>query len=319
MLLTAVARHAIAGSCPFTIFEASERSSGKTKLADLIGIITAGKPLARSGVSNDNEENRKNMLAIGLAADSIILFDNVKGLFKNQPLEQILTGGVFKDRALGTNTSKEVPVHTLFCMTSNNALLEEDFITRSLLCRLEPADEHPEQRTGFKYEHIEAHTLEHRGAYLTAALTILRAYVVAGRPNVQRCANRYTDWSDVVQAALVWAGGADPMATQEDLRDNASEDKSALEEMLAAWRVLFDDSKVKVRDVTNRITLPGGERLQKPLRTLCDLKDAEALTGERIGKTLKKHRGRIAGGFKLVLSDLKAGGHVKYWTVCKVG
>jgi len=299
MLLSAVARPAIAGPCPMVLFEASERSSGKTKLAELIGIITAGNSLARSGVSSDNEENRKNMLAIALAADPIVLFDNVKGLFRNQPLEQVLTGGSFKDRVLGTNTTREVEMRTIFCMTSNNALLEEDFVTRSLLCRLVPNTEHPETRSNFRYPHIEAHTAQHRSEYLSAALTMLRAYVVAGRPAVTRGMNRYPDWSELVQSTLIWAGAADPVETQAALRETASDEKGALGDMLQAWKDLFGPARVTVKELLTRARMPGGEVLLDAMTDVCQAKTSDMLTGKKLSIALMQHRDRIAGGLKL--------------------
>jgi hypothetical protein len=44
-------------------------------------------------------------------------------------------------------------------------------------------DEHPEERTGFKYPDLLGYVTSNRGELLAAVLTILRASFVAGKPD----------------------------------------------------------------------------------------------------------------------------------------
>ena len=48
-----------------------------------------------------------------------------------------------------------------------------------------------------------------------AGLTVLRAFVVAGRPGLDKLTpfGRFEDWSNLVRGALVWLGEPDPAKT----------------------------------------------------------------------------------------------------------
>ncbi len=65
---------------------------------------------------------------------------------------------------------------------------------------------------------------ENRSDYLSAALTILRAFHVAGRPD-QRISpwGSFTAWSKLVRGALVWAGLPDPIITQRRVSADGNE------------------------------------------------------------------------------------------------
>ena len=64
--------------------------------------------------------------------------------------------------------------------TGNNLRVAADMTRRVIKCRLDAGVEQPEKRA-FKFDCVQE-AREHRGALVAAALTILRAFVVAGRP-----------------------------------------------------------------------------------------------------------------------------------------
>jgi len=246
----------------------------------------------------------------------VVLFDNVKGHFRNVPLEAVLTGGSFKDRKLGSNDSCEVPVNTVFCLTSNNCQIEPDMVSRSMLCRLEPSEESPEKRTEFRYPRIEQHVLEHRADYLAAALAIVQAYFQAGCPKVKMAACRHPAWANVVQAALVWAGGADPVATQDELGAFACEEKADLGGLLKAWHGALGNTYFTVKDLVAQLT-EGNKApdLYRAFRELCEIKSPlDTVTNRQIGDLLRRYRGRVAGDYKLeAVTDAK--NKVNRWRV----
>src|SRR5262249_37202999 len=82
-----------------------------------------------------------------------------------------------------------------------------DMVRRGLVCNLETLDERPELRK------FNRNTLRQAGAnratYVAAALTIMRAYLAAGTPEVCGPFASYAEWSTMVRAPLVWLGGPD--------------------------------------------------------------------------------------------------------------
>ena len=84
--------------------------------------------------------------------------------------------------------------------------------------RLDPKVERPELQQ-FDYDPI-ADAKDNRGELVAAALTILRAYHVAGRPGRLPQLQSFAEWSDMVRSAMVWLGVEDPV---EDARNAAGE------------------------------------------------------------------------------------------------
>ena len=96
----------------------------------------------------------------------------------------------------------------LWIATGNNLVVAGDLTTRIVPCNLDPQVERPEEREFQRnlYDWIPAN----RPALIQAGLTVLRAYIVAGKPK-QPIKNfaRFEDWSRLVRSALVWLGSVD--------------------------------------------------------------------------------------------------------------
>ena len=263
-LFAVLARPAIDGPTPMTLLNASERGAGKTLLADVIGMITSGRMLPRRTAPAQKEEWDKAMLAIAIAGDPIILIDNVTTLLKSDALDAVLTGTEFRGRILGRNEELSLPVRTIFITTANNATLSADLVRRSLESRLEPQVERPEMREGFRYPNLLGHCRENRPRLLAAALMVLRAYVVAGRPSVtMRPMGSYEAWSRVVRAPLVWLGMPDPAETQDALRETADTEHEQIHDVLTAWHDTLGDRAFTAKQILDRLqedSLSGRER-----------------------------------------------------------
>jgi hypothetical protein len=79
------------------------------------------------------------------------------------------------------------------------------------VCNLETLDERPELRR------FNRNTLRQAGAnratYVAAGLTVMRAYLAAGAPEVCGPFGSYAEWSIMVRSPLVWLGEPDPIAS----------------------------------------------------------------------------------------------------------
>jgi hypothetical protein len=167
-----------------------------------------------------------------LGGDEIVLFDNLSGSVGCDVLDRALTGTVWKERILGMSKVFDGPLLTTFLGTANNAWLAHDTPRRVQMIRLHTLLEHPEERTDFQIPNILEHVREHRGAILSAALTMLRAYYVAGRPDQKLPTwGSYEAWSGIVRAAVVFAGLPDPIGAREDLR-TCNPEREALGQLL---------------------------------------------------------------------------------------
>lgn len=318
-VLTVPARPAIDGPTPMFLFDASDRGSGKTLLADLIAIIATGEAAPRRTAPKEEDEWRKALFALLSAGDGLCLIDNITTMLRSAALDTALTGTTYTDRVLGFSEQRTVPIRTVFFASANNAGISSDLVRRALTSRIEPNCEHPEERSGFKHPDIEAHVRAHRGRYLSAALTILRAYAAAGRPRVDtRTMGSFGAWSRTVRDALVWAGAADPVTTQDALRDESDIEREERRELLEAWVEVLGDSPVTVAELLDSVT-PAFPTAPKPaVRRLADALRALVSDGKldpkNVGYRLRQLRGAVYGGRRLVRGG-RAHGKVARWRV----
>ena len=80
--------------------------------------------------------------------------------------------------------------------------------------------------------------LENRGAYIAAALTICRAYIIAGQPDKKKRLISFEGWSDTVRSAIAWLGMEDPCNSMERVRADDPE-RGTLAALLEAWAATF--------------------------------------------------------------------------------
>jgi hypothetical protein len=235
-MLTPIARYAFHGPSPLYLVDANVRGSGKTLLAELGSIIAYGRDIARMSNPGDDDECRKRITSLAIAGDQLVLIDNIVGRLGCASLDAALTATVWKDRILGVSRMVELPLCVTWAASGNNVMLAADTTRRTLHIRLESPMENPELRTGFKHPNVTEYALQHRSRLLTAALTILRSYCVAGRPRAGLPAwGSFEGWSALVREAVVWCGQPDPAATRQELAEIADTEAAALRDLLDAW------------------------------------------------------------------------------------
>jgi putative DNA primase/helicase len=208
-------------------------------------------------------------------------------------------------------------VWTLFA-TGNNLVLFEDVTRRVLLCRLDAGEERPLSRKFVRnpFEKV----MVNRGQYIWAALTVVRAYIVAGRPGrLPGIGDPFSEWSDSVRSMLVWLGWEDPVLSMEAGRasDPVRQTAAALfQAIVNAYGVGEGNSRRSadmIRDADNGSITP---RSQLPLkREFGELPDEGAVRLQEamvvaaghgriinpkwFGTWLGKHQNRSIDGLRL--------------------
>src|SRR5690606_17153515 len=108
---------------------------------------------------------------------------------------------------------------------------------RIIHIRLDVLSERPEDRTDFRHPDLVAWLRERRPALVSAALTILSAYVRAGMPRQGLTPfGSFEGWSRLVREAVVWLGLPDPCLTRVRLAEQADTTADALTQLVEAWR-----------------------------------------------------------------------------------
>lgn len=235
MMLTAVARHAI-GAAPIFGLSAPSMETGKSLLADIPAMMVTGRRAAMISQGDSEEEYAKRLLSILMRGDPVNVIDNVTREVSGDALATIITEEKWSQRFLGQNKMVEVSTKALFIANGNNLVFREDMAVRALMVSLDARMERPGERS-FDRD-LRKWVPENRAALVVAALTILRAYVVAGRPRGKMKASRFAEWSNLIRGALVWLGEPDPLDTQDRVSAGDSS-RATLVALMVAMQAAF--------------------------------------------------------------------------------
>lgn len=235
-ILTALVRKSVR-TAPMFIFEAAKMGSGKSLLADIVSMIATGRRASVMSQAPDEAEEKKRILAVLMAGDPVTVIDNVEYPLGSAALCAVLTSDDYRDRILGQTAQVSVPTDTTFLVTGNNVTVIGDLSTRVLKARLDVKDEHPEERS-FDWSPIDVIERE-RPDIVAAALTVIRSYIVAGRPSVPgKTFGRFEEWSMMVRNPLVWLGRADPCDTRREI-EAIDPVREGLLAIMDAWGAAF--------------------------------------------------------------------------------
>jgi hypothetical protein len=291
MLITPLVRYAVRAA-PLIGISAPKMSSGKTLLAHLAAYIATGRSPALMAQADDQNEERKRLLALLLEGSAVTVLDNCDRPLKSDALCTAITETSIRDRILGSTRTISVPTATTWIATGNSLHIEGDLSSRTLLCTLDPKCERPEERTFA----VDLHTdvPRRRGELVSAALTIIRAFLAAGAPrqNIPTF-GRFEAWSRFVREPLVWLGRADPCLSRRALeaRDPVRE---RLGNLLEAWHDAFGDIEQTVNAAIQHASQHEG--LRNALEQIGE--DRGKLNARKIGRFLSKYEGRIERGYR---------------------
>jgi hypothetical protein len=196
-VLTALVRPSLR-SAPLFVMTAPKMASGKTLLATLAAYIATGRPPPMLSQADDAESERKRLLALLLEGSPVAVIDNVERPIQSDALCSILTEPTFKDRVLGESRTVSVPTTTTWIATGNNVVVAGDLTSRTLVCRLDPLCERPEER---RFEvNLHEDVPHRRGELVAAALTIVRRPSAGLRAGSSVAASRWSGWAWPIRA-----------------------------------------------------------------------------------------------------------------------
>ena len=294
-MLTAAVRPSLVHA-PMVHARAHTVGSGKSYLCELITAFATPQRGTPTTFPGDDEECRKLLLAELLRAPAVIEFDNLTGdLVAHKSLCTALTSEHMSGRILGVSKTATVSTRALFLSSGNNVGPVNDMTRRCITIHLDPACEVPAARS-FKRPELVQDVLRERGRYVSAALTIVQAWVVASRPQTAcKSIAGYHDWSDLCRQPLLWLGLAD--ATESMFEAMAEDpDRETLDRLLTAWQSVFGKTSAMVRDAVKQAAAFHDENVE--LReVLHDIADERGeINRRRLGWWIRRHAGRIVDG-----------------------
>lgn len=330
-LLTAAVRGSLP-TAPGFGFDAPTAGSGKSLLGKVLAALCSGEAQASQMPQTTHEdETRKRIFASMLSGQRVLFFDNLNKTWGDAALDMFLTSPNFNDRVLGSSADASVSTRALVIGTGNNLTLGADTYRRVLVCRIDPRVENPGERQFEFCPH--KWTVANRNRMVAAALTVIRAHVVAGAPRVaQFGVASFEDWDRLVRQPLMWVAGlmeelddlqTTPWADPADSIRMAKAENGELDclaNVLENWHRLFGDKEIKVKDLLTAAgsgtTFPqtGDASLREALEAAVFPK---SLTMQQFGYFAKGNVDKIVRGHRL--EKVGSAAHSSVWKVSLVG
>jgi hypothetical protein len=296
-LNTALLRGSLPTS-PIYLVRASTPGTGKSYLVDAISMVATGQLCPVITTARSADETEKRIGSILLSGIPIVSLDNCIHDLGGELLCQLTERPVIRIRVLGRSEMPLCEVHTAVFATGNNITFRGDMVRRGLVIELEALDERPELRA-YQDDILDAVSAD-RGAYVAAALTIVRAYIAAGSPKVCPTIGSYTAWSTMVRSPLVWLGEPDPVISMEGLRNEDTE-LANIREFFGLWLEygLALDTLYLTATIIEEACEPApanywGPREFKPflLQIAAAKSDPTSVSADRLGHWLRRISGR---------------------------
>ncbi len=317
LILTPNIRALFEGPSPLILVDKPTPGSGAGILTDVAALIATGRTARVTTYTNDDAELRKRITALLSGGYQFVLFDNIDVPLRSGELSAVLTARYWADRVLGFGKMGEWPNLATWCGTGNNIRVGGDLPRRIVLIRLNPRVARPWARpqSDFKHPHLIRFVTEHRGELLAAALTLCRAWILAGRPAVEvRPLGSFEGWAATVGGILAFAGVRGFLDNLAKFWEDADENAAKWETFLDHWSSVLGPAPRTAADLAESLTIARDSWGD----TLPDWPGEDKLgLAKRVGYGLRANRDRRFGRYTLKRVSVKADGHDKVarWAV----
>lgn len=300
---------------PLAVVDGLQMGVGKNLFADVVHILATGsasKPLA---FSQEDEEVRKLITSAFRGGADIFVFDEAHAIDSAQ-LARALTSITYTDRQLGVSHMLEFPNQVTWMSLGNRVRVEGDVIRRVYRIALHTTAPNPQDRpeTSFRHPNLRGWTRANRGALLTAALTLVRAWFASGTPTASKGVTfgSFELWDRIV-GGIVERAGVPGFLT--NLQEWRSESNFALQywtRHLGWLRDSFGRESFTCSDVRSKLVT---DREAEPPPDMTDLNPADPRAYTRkLGQAYARMADRYFGSFQLVKSGTMHG-NVSAWRV----
>lgn len=294
-------RQMIQGQTPIYLIQKPSPGTGATLFVNAAAEIGFGSPAVPQAEVHSPEEFRKNLTATLMTGTSLYWLDNVHKRIDSSSLALATTTEVWRDRILGVSKTVVLPVRCSWIISGNNVELSEELARRAVLIRFDANLERPTERQGFRHPDLIGHIRRNRGALVWACLTLVQAWIAAGRPAGEARLASYEAWSRVMSGILAIAGMDGLLENRDELKEATADDDAPMKAFVRLWHGEFGHARVP----TSAPESDGGSGLTS-LRSLLDLYQVHAheidlgfnsirreAWPSLLGRTINKYRNRV--------------------------
>jgi len=237
LLLLPFVRGMIAGPTPLHLIEKPSAGTGATLLAEIVALIATGRSIGAMTEGRDEDEWRKRITAKLRGAPSIVLIDNLRRRLDSAVVSSVLTTQHLEDRLLGTSDNVRLPVRCAWIATGNNPAFSSEITRRTIRIRLDAKRDRPWLREGFKHDPLLKWAEVERAQIVAGCLTLVRAWIVAGRPTPadSPVLGSFEAWSRTLAGILDVAGIPGFLGNLSAFYEVSDTEGTGIRSFLASW------------------------------------------------------------------------------------
>jgi len=295
-ILTILDRRSMTAA-PLHAFTSPTAGTGKSLLVDVAAMLATRQPMPVISQGRTEEELEKRLGAALLAGDTAIALDNCEHPLESSFLCQALTQQRLNIRMLGVSKNVETPVNAAIFVTGNNLTIVGDLTRRTLICALDARCERPELRT-FDTNILETARTQ-RPRLVVAALTVLRAWHIAGAHVDAAPFGSFDAWSHRVREPLIWLDRADPWDTVVKVREDDPKLATLLTVLVQWQQALGTTAAYTIREVINA-AISHSDFHNALLAVAANRGSNIIVSNERLGRWLKQNEGKIVNRLSII-------------------
>jgi len=270
LLLLPFARGLIDGPTPLHLFEKPSPGTGATLLVDMLTFPSIGRAIPTMTEGRDEDEWRKRITSKLLGGSQFIMIDNLRRCLDSAAVAAGLTATIWEDRILGKSAIVQLPVQCAWMATGNNPTVSTEISRRTIRIKMDAKVDRPWQRTEFRHPNLRQWATENRPRLVWSALTLIQAWIDAGRPEGGVTLGMYERWAAVIGGILKVAGIAGFLENAANFYDEADAEGEIWRTFMGVWWERFKNEPTSQKDlwqiVNEEVCLPlgaGTEQSQK--------------------------------------------------------
>lgn len=301
MVLQHFVRDMILGKCPAYHLDKPAAGTGANYLMDVFHNIIDGTDAPVAALPPAGYERQQTIFAKLRGGPALIYFNNNNTHIDDGDLAALITAGVWRGRVLGQSTDVGLEVRGVIAFDGNNLTFSNELSQRMMPIRLDTGCENPRQdRTVFKYAHIQQWVRDHRTQLVWAAHTLVRNWIAKGKPvGTERLAS-FEHYSEVIGGILLASNIDGFLKNRTAYLQTRNADASSDAQFVTDWVVelgMSDDSSATARQLHELL-----KGLAWPYENInIDGKNPVKMLSDHIGKNIE---GRT---FRLVQKTAVAG------------
>ena len=295
---------------PLHLITAPQARSGKTLLANACAVVSTGADAVKiAAPAKDPDEWGKRLATALLTSPQAVLIDNLseKREVDSPDLALCLTSNPASFRLLKTQDMIELPNSCSWAATGNNPSLSSEIAERSILIRLEPQCERPQDRDDIREADLRGWARTNRQRLVSACLTVVQAWVAEGMPRERGAPlGGFEEWSQVMGGILDVAGVEGFRANKRALTDNSNSEEERWRAFVRAWAERHGQGRVAMSAL-----VPVAETCEEMsgLFARCNSDHARL---QRLMWATRAVMGRNFGGYR-ICRGTRPGAKTEYW------